>query len=292
MIYIERDGNLEELQYWIWFSKITNSKEKYKIFNEYKSPKKIYELSNAQIENLEYGQAIKKELKNSKYRENLKKEEQILKDKKIYLLTRNNKYYPQRLCNIYDAPISLYAKGNIEILNKKTLAMIGCRENSYYGKQVALTFSYQLSKKGINIISGLAKGIDSYSHIGAIKAKASTIAVIGSGLDNFYPKENQWLYDEILKNNGCIISEYPLETKPNKINFPARNRIISGMSEGVIVVEAKRKSGTMITVDFALEQGKEVFVVPGNITSKNSEGTNSLIQEGAKLVTNIEEIII
>lgn len=283
---------MEELQYWIWFSKITNSKEKYKIFNKYKSPKKIYELSNAQIENLEYGQAIKKELKNLKYREDLKREEQILKDKKIYLLTKNNKYYPRKLCNIYDAPISLYAKGNIEILNKKTLAMVGCRENSYYGKQVALTFSYQLSKKGINIISGLAKGIDSYSHMGAIKAKASTIAVIGSGLENFYPKENQWLYDEILKHNGCIISEYPLEAKPNKINFPARNRIISGMSEGVIVVEAKRKSGTMITVDFALEQGKEVFVVPGNITSKNSEGTNSLIQEGAKLVTNIEDIII
>lgn len=137
----------------------------------------------------------------------------------------------------------------------------------------------------------MAKGIDSYSHIGCIKAGGKTIAVLGSGLDRIYPKENSLLYNEILSTEGLVLSEYIIGTKPNKLNFPARNRIISGLSKGVIVVEAKEKSGTLNTVDFALEQGKEVFVVPGNITSENSTGTNELIKQGAKCVTCVEDIL-
>ena len=137
----------------------------------------------------------------------------------------------------------------------------------------------------------MAKGIDSKAHLGALKQKGKTIAVLGSGLDRIYPSENIKLYNEIVKNEGLILSEYVIGINANKLNFPARNRIISGLSNGVIVVESKEKSGTLITVDFALEQGKDVFVVPGNITSDNSFGTNELIKQGAKCVTSVEDVL-
>ncbi len=156
--------------------------------------------------------------------------------------------------------------------------------------KAARYFSYNLAKQGKTIISGLAKGIDSFAHIGALQANGKTIAVIGSGLSNIYPKENIYLAREIVKRKGLVLSEYPLETKPKKENFPARNRIISGLSKAVIVVEAKEKSGSLITVDFALEQGREVYAVPGNIKSCNSIGTNNLIKEGAKCITNYKDV--
>ena len=156
---------------------------------------------------------------------------------------------------------------------------------------MAFNFAYELSKKGFIIISGLARGIDTYAHLGALKASGKTIAVLGSGLKHIYPSENKKLCNEIVKNGGAIITEYEPHTKPLPMNFPSRNRIISGLSNGVLVVEAKQKSGTLITVDYALEQGKDVFVIPGNITSINSYGTNELIKQGAKLVTNTKEII-
>lgn len=137
----------------------------------------------------------------------------------------------------------------------------------------------------------MAKGIDSIAHKATLQANGKTIAVIGNGLDIVYPEENRELVNEIIKQGGAIVSEYIIGTKPEKMNFPARNRIISGLSNGVVVIEAKKKSGTMITVDFALEQGKEVFAVPGNITSENSKGTNELIKQGAKLVTNVNDIL-
>lgn len=209
----------------------------------------------------------------------------------IEIISIEDKEYPQLLKEIYDPPICLYVKGNKQILNKRALAIIGCREASNYGLKVAQEFAFNISKQNINIVSGLARGIDSASHLGAVKANQKTIAILGNGLDIIYPKENIKLAQSILGLGGAIISEYPLGTEPKKENFPARNRIISGMSKGVLVVEAKEKSGTLITVDFALEQGKDVFVVPGNINSINSVGTNDLIKQGARLVTNWEECI-
>ena len=198
--------------------------------------------------------------------------------------------YIQLLKKIYDSPVSLYIRGDKRILNGENIGIVGCRDCSDYGKKAAKYFAYNLSKKGINIVSGLAKGIDSYSHIGTFQNEGKTIAVIGNGLDMIYPKENLELANEIIKRGGTIISEYPCGTKPDKMKFPARNRIISGISSGIIVIEAKEKSGTLITVDFALEQGKDVFVVPGNINSINSVGTNDLIKQGARLVTTYEDI--
>ncbi len=202
-----------------------------------------------------------------------------------------DKEYPQKLKNIFDPPMKLYVVGDYKILNTFKIGIIGCRKCSDYGKNCAEYFSSNLACRNVTIISGLAKGIDSFAHNSCIEAGGKTIAVIGSGLDIMYPEENKWLFDKIIKTGGAIISEYPLGTKPLKYHFPARNRIISALSDGVLVVEAKEKSGTLITVDFALEQGKNIFVVPGNINSLNSKGTNSLIKEGAKLVQNVADIL-
>ena len=186
-----------------------------------------------------------------------------MKKYKINMITLLDLEYPQKLRHIYDAPVILYYKGNKDLLhNKNIIAMIGCRQCSQYGKEIAIKFSYELAKNKINIISGMAKGIDSYAHIGCMKAGGKTIAVLGNGLDQIYPKENIKLYNNIIEKQGLIVSEYVIGTRPNKLNFPARNRIISGLSNSIIVVEARKKSGTLNTVDFALEQGKDVFVIP------------------------------
>lgn len=211
---------------------------------------------------------------------------------KIKEIKENDDKYPDKLRNICNRPEKLYVIGNEKILNYKSIAIIGCRNCSQYGMKNALEFGYKLAKNGVCIVSGLARGIDTYSHIGALKAGGLTIAVLGSGLDIVYPPENINLYKNIVQSGGAIITEYPLGTKPEKFHFPARNRIISGLSNGVLVIEAKKKSGTIITVDYALEQGKDVYAVPGDITKENSYGTNELIKEGAIPVTRIDDIQI
>ncbi len=211
---------------------------------------------------------------------------------KIKTIKLGDDKYPENLKNIYGKPQILYVLGNEELLNSKAIAIVGCRNATDYGLKNAYKFGYELAKKGICIISGFARGIDTYSHKGAIAAKGKTIAVLGCGLDIIYPPENGELYKQIIKSGGAIITEYSLGSKPEKHHFPARNRIISGLSEGVLVVEAKKRSGTMITVEHALEQGKEVYAVPGSVFSDNSYGTNELIKEGAIPVTRVEDFIV
>ncbi len=267
------------------------SKGKQVLLNKYKTPEKIYNLKRDEILKLKgFSEKLVGNILDKQIKDNLNSYIEKMEKENINIITIQDEQYPQILKNIYDYPISLYIKGNSSILNNYTIGIVGCRNASDYGIKASQYFAYNLAKKGINIISGLAKGIDSYSHIGALKAKGITIGVIGNGLDIVYPKENQYLYDKIVQENGAIISEYPLGVEPEKMNFPARNRIISGMSKGIIVVEAKKKSGTLITVDFALEQGRDVYVVPGNINSINSVGTNELIKQGAKMVTKVEEV--
>ena len=226
-----------------------------------------------------------------KYRKDLDKYLEYMQKNNIEILTIYDKEYPKKLKEIYDPPVVLYVKGNKEILKEKAIAMVGCRQCTKYGEVVVKNMSYNLSLNNINIISGLAKGIDTYSHIGCLKGNAKTIAVVGTGLDRVYPEENKKLFKEIIDRDGTIISEYVIGTKPLAQNFPRRNRIISALSEGVVVVEAKEKSGTLITADFALEQGRELYVVPGNINSIYSYGTNELIKQGAKIITKAEDII-
>lgn len=215
----------------------------------------------------------------------------------IEKISINEKEYPQQLKNIYDPPQCLYVLGNKNILNQKGIAIVGSRKCTNYGKEMAIKISEELSKNKINIISGLAIGIDSYAHFGNIKIQnikneyGKTIAVLGSGIDQIYPKQNVELARKIIQTGGCIISEYPIGTMPKKEHFPQRNRIISGLSIGVVIVEAQEKSGALITADFAIEQGREVFAVPGDVNKKESVGSNQLIKDGAKMVTSIIDIL-
>ena len=211
---------------------------------------------------------------------------------KVIKIDLNSKFYPERLKNIDCPPKQLFCLGNLELLNyPSNLAMIGSRNCSFYGERAAKDFAYHLAKENICIVSGLAKGIDAFSHTGALNANGKTIAVLGSGLDNIYPIENKKLADSIIEKDGLLITEYRLGTKPEKQNFPARNRIISGLSDAILVVEARKNSGTNITVNFALEQGKDVYVIPGNIYSKTSDGTNFLITEGAIPVISYKDLL-
>lgn len=279
--------------YWIWFSRINKigAKVQKELINKYKSPEKIWKLTKKDLIKNNLKQETIDIILNKKYRENLEYYNNYMQKQKINMITINDKKYPQKLKNIYDPPIVLYIKGNMDILNNNSLAIIGSRSCSEYGKKIATNFSYNISKNNINIISGLARGIDTYAHKGTICAKCKTIAVIGSGIDLIYPAENTKLANEIIQQGGAIISEYIIGTKPDKTNFPARNRIISGLSDGILVVEASKKSGTNITVDFALEQGKNVYAIPGNIYSYVSSGTNELIKQGATLVTTEQDIL-
>ena len=272
-------NNLEKNKYWVWLSLIKGLgiRRKIKLIERYKSPEIIYNLSKKELlNNKEIGKEIANNILDQHIRIKLDEEIKELKKNNIDVISIYDKEYPQSLKEIYDYPVSLYIKGNKSILNNSNIAIIGCRNATEYGIKSAKYFSYNLTKEGFNIVSGMARGIDSYAHLGSICGKidkkveseekskdiGNTIAVVGNGLDIIYPKENIELAKYILNTGGAIISEYSLGTKPNKMNFPARNRIISGISSKIIVIEAKRKSGTLITVDFALEQGKEIFAVP------------------------------
>jgi DNA processing protein len=218
------------------------------------------------------------------------KEELELIDKyELNVVTYQDELYPAKLMNIYDRPPFLYVRGTLN-KNDINIAVVGSRLASTYGKYTTEKISRELALKGLTIVSGMARGIDSVAHRGALTAHGRTIAVLGSGLDVIYPPENKKLFTDIIQN-GAVISEFPLGTPPRSANFPTRNRIISGMSYGVVIVEAGEKSGSLITARLALEQGREVFAVPGSIDSAGSRGTNKLIKQGAKLIENTDDIL-
>ena len=209
---------------------------------------------------------------------------------KARIISLSDAEYPPRLKEIYDPPVILFVKGSVELLSQPGIAMVGTRHPTPYGTGMAERLATDLAARGLVIISGLARGIDTASHRGTIAAKGKTIAVLGTGIDVFYPKENTRLAEQILALGGALISEFPIGTPPTPQNFPIRNRIISGMSAGVLVVEAAEYSGTRITSRCALEQNRDVYAVPGNVTNKNSWGPNTLIKQGAKLVATWEDV--
>lgn len=213
----------------------------------------------------------------------------LIAKNKVICLDIFDSDYPTLLKEIDSFPLLLYVKGQPEILSKFLFAIVGSRLASEYGMRLARRYAQQLSSLGINIVSGLAKGIDTAAHQGAIES-GETIAVLGNGLLNIYPRQNQQLAESIVER-GALVSEFPLQTVPLRDNFPRRNRIVSGLSKGVLVVEAKARSGALITARLAVEQNRDVFATPGNINSFLSEGPHKLIKEGAKLVDRLEDIL-
>ena len=285
---------MKNLKYWLWFSRQETIGPKLKMYllEKFKCPEIIYFAKKEELLTVKkITEKIAEDIVDERYKKDLDQYEQYILRNKIELITYYDKEYPQKLKEIYDPPVALYIKGNKEILNDNGFAIVGCRNCSKYGEEIAKKFGYNIANKNLTVISGMAKGIDTYSHLGAIYAKGKTIAVVGCGLDQVYPLENKYLFQKIIETGGAIVSEYIVGTKPVAKNFPARNRIISGLSNGVIVVEAKEKSGTLITVDFALEQGKDIYAVPGNVNSENSTGTNELLKQGAIVITKIEDIV-
>ncbi|HYW73254.1 MAG TPA: DNA-processing protein DprA [Pyrinomonadaceae bacterium] len=221
-------------------------------------------------------------------------EQEIEKVRKIGgdILVLDDGVYPALLRETYDPPVTLYVKGAwAECLEAPCVAVVGSRRCSTYGQNAAMMLARELAQKGVTIVSGLARGIDAAAHRGALEAGGRTVGVMGTGLDQIYPRDHRQLADDILKNKGALVTQFPLGTPPVSENFPYRNRVISGLSLGVIVVEAAENSGSLITARLAMEQNREVFAVPGNITSRNSFGTNYLIKgAGAKLVQQWQDV--
>lgn len=207
------------------------------------------------------------------------------------ILKPNSKYYPKKLLEIKNHPSNLYVEGNPEILNNDSIAIVGSRDCSEYGERQTERFAKYFSENNITVVSGLALGIDTVAHISSFNKIGKTIAVIASGFDNIYPSSNKELVKKIIENGGCIISEYSPDTKVEMQRFPKRNRIISAISQAVLVIESKYRSGSNITAREAIKQNKEVFCIPGNIDSSRSIGTNRLIQQGANLVMSPIEVL-
>lgn len=283
-------------EYDIWLSNIEiSNREKIKLLEKFKNSEIIWRLKEKEL--LEKGIKEKNvnKILEEKYRRSLEKYKNYMEKKQIKLISINSKEYPEILKHIDNKPAYLYVRGNLENLYDDNVAIVGSRKASTYGKFISRKISKEIADRNVNIVSGLAIGIDKYAHLGALDSGyGKTIAVLGTGVsDNeIYPLENKKVFERILENNGTVVSEFKLGTKPEKYNFPLRNRIISGLAKNIIVVEAKEKSGSLITVDYALEQGKDVFAIPGNITSQNSVGTNKLIEEGAYILTKIDDLFV
>lgn len=262
-----------------------------RLLKYFSSPEHIFQTSREELIHVagisvRVAEGIKSILNSKEFADELS----CIKKGDIQILCLNDTSYPAILKEIYDPPAIIYIKGDQSLLNEVSIAVVGCRRATFYGKQQAERIGHDLSSRGICVISGLARGIDTAAHKGALKGLGRTVAVLGSGIEKIYPPENLNLFKQI-SQIGAVISEFPIYTAPHRGNFPRRNRIISGLSRGVVVVEAAKSSGSLITANLALSQNREVFAVPGAANSINARGTNKLIKEGAKLVENVDDII-
>jgi DNA processing protein len=262
-----------------------------KLITHFGSPEKVFSASHKELMGVEgIGKKTANSIKSFKFEDEAKKELDRIEKSKTDVLTIADTEYPSSLKAIFDPPPVLYVKGKIIKNDAIAVGVVGSRSPTVYGKLITEKISKGLAEMGITVVSGMARGIDSIAHKSAINCGGRTIAVLGCGLNVVYPPENFNLMDEIA-NNGAVISEFPISAKPDKMNFPQRNRVISGLSLGVVVVEAAEKSGSLITARHAVEQGREVFAVPGSVNSPKSQGTNRLIKMGAKLIEDAGDII-
>jgi DNA processing protein len=261
-----------------------------KLVEHFGSAEKVFHASLTELESTGIKAASAQSIATGKSIELAREEHARALAAGVTILSMDDPFYPPRLKEIYDPPLVLYVRGDAELLVKPGIAMVGTRHPSPYGSGMAERLAADFASQGLVIISGMARGVDTASHRGAITAKGKTVAVFGTGVDVIYPKENSRLSEQILAFGGALVSEFPLGTFAAPQNFPIRNRILSGMSVGVLVVEAAEYSGTRITARLALEQNRDVYAVPGNVTNKNSWGPNTLIKQGAKLVATWEDV--
>lgn len=252
--------------YDIWFSNLDiGNRIKLKLLEIYKNTENIWKLTKKELTINNFKERNIEKILDNKYKTNLERYVNYMKKNKIDLILCNDKRYPSNLQVIDDKPAYLYIRGKLENLYEDSVAIVGSRMATEYGKFIARKFAKEIADRNVNIVSGLAIGIDKYAHLGALDSNiGKTIAVLGTGIsdNDIYPLQNKRIFERILENEGTIISEFKLGMKPEKYNFPYRNRIISGVSKKVIIVESKEKSGSLITAEYALEQGKEIFAVP------------------------------
>lgn len=262
-----------------------------RLVSKFNSPKDVFSASKSEILGVEgVGETVVQKIKTYSDWEKVGKEVSKLKNLGFRLLSFQNNEYPSNLENIFNPPTLLYISGNIIESDKCALAVVGSRDCDEYGRGATEKFVRELSERGITIVSGMARGIDTVAHRSSLEKSCRTLAVLGNGLDIVYPHENMRLYERVAEN-GALISEFNLGTAPDSGNFPRRNRLLSGLSLGVLVIQASRKSGALITASYASEQNREVFSVPGNVNNNRSNGSNWLIKKGAKLVDCVEDIL-
>lgn len=262
-----------------------------RLIDRFRSPEAVFQATTRELLQVEgLGEKVAGEIRKGPPENAVRRELSLLKEVGGKLITLKDETYPPRLRDIYDPPALLYVRGELRGRDELAVSIVGSRKTSPYGRWVTEKISQELAHHGVTIVSGMARGIDSVAHWGAISGGGRTIAVLGCGVDVVYPSENRNLFAKII-DHGAILSEFPMGSPPEGGHFPKRNRIISGLSIGVVIVQASEKSGSLITANYALEQGREVFAIPGNVGAEGSRGTNRLIKQGAKLVESSEDIL-
>ena len=280
------------MKYAYWLSSIsgiTQSKIRC-LLEEIQSAEELYGLSKQEIRKIGIPEKLAEAIIESKKHWDIEKQWFELMAKGIGMVSLEQEEYPKKLRNIHNPPYVLYYIGALPNQEEKSVAIVGARGRSAYGSQIAYDLARELSNHGIQVISGLARGIDGDAHRGALEGSIGTFGILGCGVDICYPKEHRYLYEKMTAKGG-IISEYGPQTPPLSVHFPQRNRLIAGLSDCVVVIEAKEKSGSLITADFAIEQGKDVYALPGRITDPLSKGCNHLIKQGAGIVQSVEDFL-
>src|ERR1700704_1785127 len=263
-----------------------------KLLEVFETPERVLAAKRTELRRVEgIGNEVADQISNWESIVDLPAELERVRDFGATVITQNSPSYPKSLREIHAPPIVLYVWGELKDRDQHAIGIIGARRTTHYGTESAKKLAYQIAYAGLTVISGLARGIDTAAHQGALAAKGRTIAVIGAGLSKLYPPENRALAEKICNGNGAIVSEFSMEIEPDRQTFPMRNRIISGWSHGILVVEAGANSGALITVSQALEQGRSVYAVPGHINAPSAQGSNRLIQQGAKLVMDASDIL-
>ena len=258
----------------------------------FETPEAILAASVAQLRQVQGISEVSAKLVNEwQNHTDVTQEESRIRELGVHFITAEDELYPDTLREIYDPPLVLYVWGQLEMRDRLAVGVVGSRRCTHYGSQSAKKLSYQLAGAGVTVLSGLARGIDTAAHEGAIAAKGRTIAVIGSGLGQLYPPENQALAEKIAAGHGAVVSEFPIDQHPDKQTFPMRNRIVSGWSSGILVIEAPAWSGSLITANMAAEQGRSVYAVPGPIDKPTHVGCHKLIQNGARLVISAQDVL-